>query len=183
MVMTLAERQARTIGRRQASIAWNRQALTALQLGMADGLGKLGDKVLADATAVMVPGHLDASPYGEGLISSGFVRVWAMGTLVRGRSDIMASRNKPKGLNLPIDEVVMIVGFAAPHAHLHEFGTIKMQARPFLSPAVATNAPAAGEYVTYAMEKVAENSSRRAGFAVSPDLMAAIQAEADRAHR
>ena len=144
---TAEELRAGTVKRRGQRIVMNRAALTEIEYGMAQGLEELGIVMLADATAVMVPGYLDAPPYGEGLVASGFVREWVRKRLVTGRTDIMASANRPHGLVLGADEAVMIVGFASPLAHLQELGTVHQPAYPFLSPAVAKNIEALQRYV------------------------------------
>lgn len=163
---------AKLLARRGASIQMNKAGVDALYAGMADGLIELGDKIIGDAVSTMRPGHLDAPPYGEGLIKSGFVTVWGQGKLVHGSAQVAASKNKPRGLKVPKDQVVMIAAFASPLAHLHELGTVKMPARPFLTPALMANIGNAGPYVSGAMSRRAASAPKRA--AVSAAIKARI---------
>lgn len=140
---------AKLLARRGAQVLMNKAALDAAQLGVADGAGELGQAILADAIA----NAPDAPPYGEGLIASGVTAVWALGKLVAGDTSKAASKNKPRGLKVPKDQVVMIVGFEAPHAHFPELGTVNMPARPFLTPAFNRHIPGAERFVTPAMGK------------------------------
>jgi hypothetical protein len=150
---------ARTIANRNARMVMNRAALDELQRGMADGLLVLGQRILDDARSVMKPGHLDAPPYGEGLIASGHVLVYALGKKVGGEE---GGTGKPRGMKAPKDQAVMGVWFSAPHAHFAELGTIRQPARPFLTPAVMANIGETGPYVQRAMAKRAASAPQRA---------------------
>lgn len=150
---------ARTIANRRARVVMNRAALDELGLGMADGLHAVGEKVLADAVSVMVPGHLDAPPYGEGLIASGHVLTYAGGKKVAGDE---GGTGKPRGMKTPVDQAVMGVWFSSPLAHFAELGTIKEPARPFLTPAFMANIGDTGPYVQTAMKKRAASAPQRA---------------------
>ena len=146
---------ARTIANRKARVIMNRGALDELQLGMADGLLELGQKILAQAIA-----HApDAPPYGEGLIASGHVLTYALGKKVGGEE---GETGKPRGMKTPKDQAVLGVWFSAPHAHFAELGTIKQPARPFLTPAFMANIGDAGPYVQKAMAKRAASAPQRA---------------------
>ena len=141
------------LAKRGAQIQWNKAAIDALYAGMADAMVELGGRIITDAVSTMKPGHLDAPPYGEGLIESGYSSVWALGKLVSGSAEVAASKNKPRGLKVPADQVVMIAAFSAPHAHFAELGTVNEPARPFLLPAFNRNVPGAGAAIVPAMGK------------------------------
>lgn len=150
---------ARTIANRKARVIMNRGALDQVQLGMADGLLQLGQQILDRARSTMVPGHLDAPPYGEGLIASGHVLTYALGKKVGGEE---GETGKPRGMKAPKNQVVLGVWFSSRLAHLHELGTIKMPARPFLTPAVMATVGEAGPYVQRAIAKRAASAPQRA---------------------
>lgn len=140
---------AKLLARRGAQVVMNKAALDAAQLGIADGAEELGRAILADAKA-----HApDAPPYGQGLIESGVTAVWALGKLVAGDTSKAASKNKPRGMKVPKDQIVMFVGFEAPHAHLLELGTINMPAQPFLTPSFNRHISGAERFVVPAMGK------------------------------
>ena len=147
------------LARRGAQMVWNKAQIDALQMGMADGLIAIGGQIIADAVSTMKPGHLDAPPYGEGLIASGYSSVWALGKLVSGSAEVAASKNKPRGLKVPVDQVVMIAAFSNPVAHLQELGTVNMPARPFLIPAFNRQVPGAGSVIVPAMGKRAKGAA------------------------
>lgn len=140
---------AKLLARRGAQVVMNKAALDAVQEGIADGAIQLGEAILADATA----NAPDAPPYGVGLVESGTVAVWGLGKLVSGTTAKAAGKQKPRGLKLPKDQVVLLVAFGAPHAHLLERGTVKMPAHPFLLPAFNRNISGAERFVVPAMGK------------------------------
>lgn len=141
------------LAKRGAVMVWNKAAVDALKMGAADAMVEVGGKIIADAVSTMRPGRLDAPPYGEGLIASGYSSVWALGKLVSGSAEVAASKNKPRGLKVPADQVVMVAAFSAPHAHFPELGTVNEPARPFLLPAFNRNVPGAGAAIVPAMGK------------------------------
>ena len=161
--MTPEERQARTIGRRQAKIVYNKAGLDALYLGMADGLADLGERIIAQAAERAPRDAAEARRANRPMLKdTGTVTVWAMGKLVVGSGDRKASAQKPRGLKIPKDQAVMICGFGSYVAHFNELGTIKMRATPFLVPAVLSNVPNAGEYVKGAISRYAASAGSRA---------------------
>lgn len=133
----------------------NRAALDAIVLGMADGLLALGEDIRRDAYAhaPFDPEHeAHALAHGRGpkdphLRDTDHVGVWVDGRKAGGGA------NKPKSLRMPKGQVVMAVGFGDPLAHLHELGTIKMPARPFMLPAFNRGIPGASKYVLPAIGK------------------------------
>lgn len=105
------------------SVRINREALTALGLGMADGLAAIGQRTL-DIARPHVP---DEPPLGQGLVETGGYVVYIEKKKVAGNATL--SRVDKTG-------VVLYVGFDFP-ARFNEIGTVHQSARPFLSPAFA----------------------------------------------
>ncbi len=162
---------AKLLARRGAAIQWNKDAIDALHAGMADGLIELGNKIIADASAIAPRDPEKAAERGVPMMAdTGFVSVWGMGKLVYGSAEVAASKNKPRGLKVPVDQVVMVAAFASPLSHFAELGTIKETPRPFLTPAVMANVGDAGDYVKGAMSRRAASAPKRA--AVSAGIKA-----------
>lgn len=131
----------------------HRDTLDALQLGIADGLLELGNVILADAVKTAPRDAEAARKRGVPMMAdTGGVQVWALGKRAAG---IWGPR--PRRARAPKDEVVLIVGFGSPLAHLAERGTIKENARPFLLPAFDRHIPNASEFVVPAMGKRARS--------------------------
>lgn len=152
---------ARRYARAAAKIEMNRKALDEFQLGMADGLGEMGKRVLDEshsiaaaypAVAPGTPGGLrDPAAAAERgakmLMDTGRVIVYLDGKNV-GRLGIDVDvTSKPKGMRARKGEVSMEVAYFSKLAHLVELGTIKMPARPFLLPAAHKIIPDARKYV------------------------------------
>ena len=155
---------AKVLANRAKRVQLHRDTLDAATLGIADGMIKIGADIIADAVSQMRPGHLDAPPYGEGLIKAGTYGVWANGKKAGG--DLQAkpretqtvmvdgqSKTRRRVVKTPKGEVVMFVAFRAPHAHFAELGTIKEPARPFLTPAFNRHIKGAEKTVIPAMGK------------------------------
>lgn len=100
----------------------NRQALTAAREGAVAAMEDLGQRFLAVAE---VP---DAPPLGKGLVETGQYGVWSDGRKVAGTA------TRPHGERIPKQGVLLIAGYGFP-AHFLEWGTIKMPAIPFVTPA------------------------------------------------
>ena len=152
---------ARTIANRAAKIVYNKAAVDALQMGLADGLIQLGNEILADASrgpgGSGVGSLRDPAKAAERgvpmMLDTGLVSVWALGKLVSGSTDVAAAKNKPKGAKTPKDQAVMFVGFSSPLSHFAELGTIKEPARPFLLPAFGRHVQDADKWVLPAIRK------------------------------
>lgn len=145
---------AKLLARRGAVVVMNKAAIDALQMGMADGLIELGERIIADARANAPRDPETAAKRGVPMLAdTGFASVWALGKLVSGSTAVAASKNKPRGLKTPKDQVVLVTAFASPIAHLVELGTVKMNARPFLIPALNANVDNAARFVVPAMGK------------------------------
>jgi hypothetical protein len=146
---------ARVLANRANRIQMHRESLSALNLGIADGMLEMGNRILADAAA---HARLDVHPAEAAarraergvsqMADTGGVQVWALGKRAGGIWE-----KKPRGARIRQDEVEMIVGFGSPLAHLKEEGTIKEPARPFLLPAFNRGLPDASKFVVPAMGK------------------------------
>jgi len=173
----------KVLGNRRARVVFNRAALEAAELGIADGLYELGLDLIADASLgpkggpQFGPGSLRDPETAEErgvamMLDTGWVKVWVNGVNV---SIDAPTEAKPRDLALPYGQVVMVAAFASRLAHLQELGTVKMNAHPFLTPAFNRALPNTAEYVVPAMGKriaaAPEESSTMTG------LKAALAAE------
>ena len=145
---------AKVLANRAAKIEMNRAALDAAGLGIADGLYTLGTRIIADASSRAPRDAAEAAKRGVPMMAdTGHCAVWAMGRLVAGDSSLAASSQKPRGLKLPADQIVLVMWFSSPLAHFAEHGTVKEAPRPFFLPALNRNIPHASKYVLPAMAK------------------------------
>jgi hypothetical protein len=101
------------------------------------------------------------------MADTGVLGVWAAGKKVGGGmvgkprvTTVIESRSIPgtfrsvrRVASTPRDEAVLFVGFASPIAHFVELGTVKMLARPFLTPALSRNLPGLSETIEPAIGK------------------------------
>lgn len=159
----------RTVTRREGKIVYNLAGVNAIYDGMAEGVGELMAEIRDEASAAarveLWPAEDAAlrAKRGVGLMAdTAWSSVWAMGKLVAGTGEKMASQNKPKGAKTPSDQIVGFVAFSSPLSHLKELGTIREPARAFLTPAVMANVGNAGEYVKGAMSRYAASAPQRA---------------------
>jgi len=153
----------RTSELRRSRIEWNRAALDAMTLGMADAVQEVCYRIM-DAAAARAPRD-DAAARERGvpmMADTGRVAVYAGGVnksgkaaalLVSGTAERTQAGNKPRGARTPADQVVGFVMFDSPISHLVELGTVKMNARPFLTPAFNASVSGIAEIVTPAMGK------------------------------
>jgi hypothetical protein len=187
---------ARQIGLRQARIVWNRAAVGAITLGMADAVQQVMEAILADASASAPRDAEAAAKRGVPMLKdTGSVSVFAGGVnksgkaasvLVSGTAERTQAGNKPRGAKTPVDQVVGFVMFGSPLAHLLELGTVKMNAHPFLIPAFNRNVgglagivvPAIGKRLAGTPQSIWARNPRTAPPAVSDSLMAVLRAEA-----
>ena len=143
---------AKVLANRAAVIVMNQAALDAAGLGIADGLFALGTQISADASSRAPRDPAKAAKRGYPMMAdTGHCAVWAMGKLVEGDSSLAASSQKPRGLKLPADQIVLVMWFSSRLAHLAEHGTVKEAPRPFFLPAVNAAIPGTGQYVLPAM--------------------------------
>jgi hypothetical protein len=174
--------RARSVARREAKIVYNKAAIDALYAGMADGLIELGERIIADASERAPKDAAAAAARGVPMLKdTGFISVWGQGKLVHGSAQVAASKNKPRGVRTPKDQVVLVAGFSSPIAHLQELGTVKMTANPFLTPALMANIANAGPYVTGAMSRYTATAGVRAerGAGINAARAAAAAARAE----
>jgi hypothetical protein len=85
--------------------------------------------------------------------------VYAGGKKVAGDE---GGTGKPRGMKTPADQAVLGVWFASPIAHLVELGTVKMSARPFLTPALRGQLGDIGPAVLAAINTRAKRRQARA---------------------
>lgn len=139
------------IARRKAKVVMNRSALDALQLGMADGLLEIGERIIAQAKANAPRDPETAAARGVPMMAdTGHAVVYALGKKVGGDE---GNTGKPRGMKTSRNRVDLGVWFSAPISHFVELGTVKMVARPFLTPAFNGNIAGAAEAVVPAMGK------------------------------
>jgi HK97 gp10 family phage protein len=102
-------------------IDWYQEELVgALENHLQEALFAAGEVLLESATA--------KAPRDEGdLADSGYVATKTQSSYVNREGN-----EKEKKVN---SDKHVVVAFAAPHAHLVEFGTAKMRAKPFFRPA------------------------------------------------
>lgn len=150
---------ARTIANRRARVVMNRAALDELQLAMADGLLALGERIIAEARDNAPRDPEAAAARGVPMMAdTGNLVVYALGKKVGGDD---GGTGKPRGMKTPKDQAVLGVWFSSPLSHFHELGTVKMRARPFLTPALARNLGDTGPYVRKAMAARASRQAAR----------------------
>lgn len=116
--------------RRSARVVYNRRTHNALRLGLADGLLQVAEVI------VQVAHPPDATPFGEGLVTTGTAGGWIDGRKIGGRSP------KPRGA-IPPTGIAAVASFGFP-GRFQELGTIHHGAQPFLTPAVDAVTPHMG---------------------------------------
>lgn len=120
--------------RRSARVVYNRRTAGEMRTGLADGLLAVAE------TIIEVADPPDATPFGEGLVTTGAAGAWIDGRKVGGASQ------KPRGLRLPPKAVAAIAGFGFP-GRFQELGTIHQAPQPFLTPATELVVPRLGSIV------------------------------------
>jgi hypothetical protein len=142
---------ARTIANRKARVVMNRSVLDALQLGMADGLLEIGERIIAEARDAAPRDPEKAAERGVPMMAdTGKAIVYALGKKVGGDE---GGTGKPRAMKTPKTQVVLGVWFSSPIAHFAELGTIKETPRPFLLPAFNANIAGAAQTVAAAMKR------------------------------
>jgi hypothetical protein len=136
----------------------NYAALDDMQRATADGLLNLGLRIILDAEAHAPRDPEKAAERGVPMMAdTGGVQVWAGGKRVGG-----VWEKRPRGVKVPDNAAVMIVGFGSLLAHLAEFGTVKERAQPFLTPALMRNIGDAKGDVETAIAKWASKGGHNA---------------------
>lgn len=118
---------------RRSRVEINRAALDEISLGLADGVYDIA-RTISVVAASNAP---DEPPYGVGLVDAGGAAVWVRGKKVAESTTGPDGKvDKPRGLTLKSagSSIVGVVGFGFP-ALFVEFGTVRMRAEPFLTPA------------------------------------------------
>lgn len=142
------------LARRGARVVLNRAALTAAQLGIADGLLEIGKRIIADYAATAPRDPEIAAKRGVPMMAdTGHASVFALGKFVAGDTTKTASQNKPHGLTTSKNRVDLGVWVSSPLAHFAELGTIKEVARSAFIPAFNANIGGAAAIVPVAMGK------------------------------
>ena len=137
---------AKLLARRAVKVVMNRAALDEISLATVDGLLEMTREVMADAMSRAPRDPETAERRGVPMMAdTGTVGAWAGGKKVGGDMT-----RKPRGVK---NDLVVVGAFASPVAHLIEGGTIKMTARPFLTPALLATLPDAQGFVRAACIK------------------------------
>ena len=115
--------------KRSARVVLNRKALDGITLAIADGAHAVAKAIVLEADPP------DASPFGEGLVTSGGTLVYVGSKKVDGWSMRGQQPKKPRRFRVPKTQgVAAIAGFGFP-GRFQEFGTVNQRAQPFLAPA------------------------------------------------
>lgn len=122
-----------------ARVVLNRAALTDLGRALAEGVEEIARTIVETADPP------DATPFGEGLVTSGGWLVYQGPNKVAGGSLAGTQPKKPRALRVKgTTEIVGIAGFSFP-ARFQETGTVDQPARPFLTPVAVRVKGVAGE--------------------------------------
>lgn len=121
-----------------ARVVLNRQALDRLHLVIAEGVEEIARTIVETAEPP------DATPFGEGLVTSGGWAVYAGSRKVGGGSLDGTQPNKPRAFKANPTGITGIAGFGFP-ARFQEVGTVHHDAQPFLTPASKQVSGHAGE--------------------------------------
>jgi len=113
-----------------ARVVLNHKRLSLVHRTLADGLAAVAAEI------VRIADPPDATPFGEGLVTTGDTYVAVDGKKVAGGA------SKPRRLKVPKPGIVAVAGFGFP-GRFQELGTIHQPARPFLTPAVQRVMPVA----------------------------------------
>lgn len=118
------------VDRRKVSrVKMNRKSIDNVRLAIADGTAAIGKAIILAAD---VP---DAEPYGVGLVVEGGTLTYVGGKKVGSWHQSGEEPRKPKAMKVRgKDTIQTATGWSFP-AHLLEFGTVRMGAQPFATPA------------------------------------------------
>lgn len=111
------------VSKRYARVEINRATMSAVELGLADGVARVADAIVSHAD---VP---DAAPYGKGLVTRGGFIVFLNGVQIAGTG------SRPTREWVAAAGVVAFAGFGFP-GRFQERGTVHQPARPFVSPSM-----------------------------------------------
>jgi hypothetical protein len=120
----------------------NRAALTQLQGAFADGMAAIGELVIG------ITRPPDATPFGEGLVTTGDWGVWTGGRKTHGTA------TKPRAAKLARGGITLVAGWGFP-ARFQEMGTVHQPARPFYTPRIIEVLPDAASFIRGPVRRVA----------------------------
>lgn len=112
---------------RTARVVLNRKAIDGVRLALADGVFAVAKTIVNEADPP------DATPYGKGLVTNGGALLYVDGKKLDGMGLDGRQPGKPRSAKSS-PGTVAIAGFGFPGRFL-EFGTVKMAAQPFFTPA------------------------------------------------
>lgn len=116
------------MAKRHARVVLNRRAVDGVTLAIADGAHEVAKTIVREARPP------DATPFGQGLVTSGGTLVYVGSKKVDGWSLDGRQPKKPRSLRVRGSEsVVAVAGFGFP-GRFQEFGTVNHGAQPFLTP-------------------------------------------------
>jgi hypothetical protein len=111
---------------RNSRVEMNFRRLNDLEQAVALGFGALAEAIVNDADPP------DASPYGEGLVTTGAWGVWVGGRKVAGNA------KKPRSVRVKSHGIVAVAGFGFP-GRFQELGVVHHGPQPFLIPSTDRN--------------------------------------------
>jgi hypothetical protein len=117
--------------RRGSRVKINRKTVDQVRLAVADGAFAIAKAVVLEADPP------DATPFGEGLVTTGGALAYVGPKKVAGWSEDGTQPKKPRAVRVrgTTDEIVAVGGFGFP-ALFNELGTVHQPARPFFLPAM-----------------------------------------------
>jgi hypothetical protein len=135
---------------RTTRVEINRKAFDAIQLGAADGLFEIANRIVDGAN----PPDSPRLPYpiGKGLPQQGGAAAWIGKKKVNNASMDGSTVAKPRSLVLVEGQATAIAGFGFP-ARFVELGTIDTPAEPFLTPSAMREVPDGEAVLSAAMQR------------------------------
>lgn len=127
----------------------NRAALETAVLAVADGMLEAGELMVRAARPPDSP--FQPYPTGEGLPKQGGWLGYVNGAKFGGGSLRGLQPRKPRS-DVPRTGIAIVVGFGFP-ARFVELGTVRVRARPFLTPAVMSIVPTADVVISAAVRR------------------------------
>lgn len=133
---------------RGSKIAINRSRVDGVMLAVADGMFEVG-KQMVEAAATTAPDYPTGRwPINEGLPKQGGVLAYYDGKKVAGYGLDGRQPRPPRAARVSRSRgIIVIVGWGFP-ARFNEFGTVKMPANPFFTPAADRIEPQAVPIMT-----------------------------------
>jgi hypothetical protein len=114
---------------RSSRVVLNRRAIDGVTLAVADGAHEVAKTIVREARPP------DATPFGEGLVTSGGTLLYHGSKKLDGFGLDGRQPKKPRAFRTPSTSgIAAIAGFGFP-GRFQEFGTVHHPAQPFLTPA------------------------------------------------